>query len=120
MIFRDKLERKEGISLSGDCCIVCGWNEKNINGNILVIGAHVRPFESVSDYDKRDNIIGLCPNHHIEYDVGNITIDPVRFLCIHRDHKNPFHLKKIIGKINHIQKGYFDYHRKNIFNKKKK
>ena len=26
--------------------------------------------------------------------------------------------KKIIGKVDHIQKGYFDYHRKNIFNKK--
>ena len=117
-MIRDKLESKKGISLSGNACVVCGWDEKNVKGESLVIGAHARPLRGTTDYDKRDNIFALCPNHHTEYDVGNLTIDPTNLLCIHINSKNPYHLKKIIGKVDHIQKGYFDYHRKNIFNKK--
>ena len=118
MIFRDKLESKKGIILGGGCCVVCGWDKKNFKGESLVEGAHVRPYLNIPDYDKSDNIVGLCPNHHTEYDAGNLAIDPIRKICICTNQKDPFHLKSIIGKVSHIKQGYFDYHRQHVFKSK--
>jgi predicted restriction endonuclease len=115
---RNKLSSEKGISLSGGCCVVCGWKKKSHKGKLLVEGAHVRGFRNISDYDNFDNIIGLCPNHHTEFDAGNITIDPIKKTSVHFDKKDPFNNKKIKGKIKHVQKGYFDYHNKKIFNSK--
>jgi len=42
----------------------------------LIEGAHVRQLNNQPDYDRSNNIIGLCPNHHIEFDHGNLKIDP--------------------------------------------
>ena len=112
---RDKSQSKKGIHLSGDNCVICGWNKKDYKGNSLVVGSHVRGFRNQMDYDNFDNIIALCPNHHIEFDRGNISIDPIKKICIHINKNDEGHGKKIIGKIDHIQKGYFYYHTNNIF-----
>lgn len=115
MTYRNRVESQKAINLSGNCCIICGWKKSDFKGNTLLIGSHVRPFHNTADYDKCDNIISLCPNHHAEFDKGNITIDPESEVSVHIDSKDPFHNKKIVGKISHIQKGYFSYHLKNIF-----
>lgn len=115
MMSRNKSESKKGIHLSGDCCIICGWNKEDNKGNLLVIGAHVREFRNVNDYDKFDNIIGLCPNHHVEFDKGNITINPYTKICYHINTKDEYYGKKIIGNISHIKIGYFDYNQKHTF-----
>jgi predicted restriction endonuclease len=115
MMSRDRYQSKKGISLGGDCCVICGWKKTDYKGNSLVIGAHVRGFRGTKDYDKSDNIIGLCPNHHIEFDVGNITINVDKKICLHIDKDDAYYKKKIKGKIAHIQKGYFDYHNKHNF-----
>ena len=114
-ISRDKQESQKGISLSGNCCVICGWENCDYKGRLLVEGAHVRVFRNVSDYDKFDNIIGLCPNHHTEFDAGNIAIDPKKKSCVHIDTKDPYHSKKLSGKIKHIKIGYFDYLNKHKF-----
>lgn len=119
MMYRAREESEEGIRLSGGVCVICGWNKKSPKGGSLLHGAHVRPFSNIPDYDKADNIIGLCPNHHVEYDAGSLTIDPVGGLCIHSNSEDTFHLKKIIGGIGHIKLGYFDYHKKHVFRPKK-
>jgi|SRR3990167_9449825 len=112
---RDKTESEKGLFFSENCCVVCGWNKQNLKGESLVIGAHVRPFRNTPDYDKSDNIIGLCPNHHSEYDAGILTIDPLKKLSIHSDAKDSFHLKPIRGRVDHVKQGYFDYHLKHLF-----
>lgn len=112
---RDKQESQKGISLSGNCCVICGWNKKDNKGRSLVEGAHVRGFRNVSDYDKFDNLVGMCPNHHTEFDAGNIGIDPTKKICVHVNQKDESNGKKLFGKINHIQVGYFDYHNKHNF-----
>lgn len=112
---RNKYESSKGIELSGEACVICGWNKKDDKNRSLVEGAHVRKFEKVSDYDKYDNIIALCPNHHTEFDAGYITINPINETCLSMDSKDEFHKRKIVGNIKHIQKGYFDHHHKNIF-----
>lgn len=118
MIPRDRSESRKGISIGGNACVVCGWHELDHAGRSLVEGAHARPFGNTIDYDKSDNIFGLCPNHHSEYDAGNFTIDPIAQQCIHADSKNLLHHKHLVGSVGHIQLGYFDYHRVHIFRKR--
>lgn len=115
---RDKGESRKGINLSGNCCVICGWDKRNSKGELLVVGAHARPFRKISDYDRSDNIIGLCPNHHTEYDAGNFTIDPTNNQCIYVNQKDPFNLKGLVGRVDHVKQGYFDYHKKHIFQSK--
>lgn len=115
MLSRNKFESQKGIALSGNCCVICGWAKKDNDGSLLVVGAHVRQVKNVPDYDKHDNIIGLCPNHHAEFDSGNIVIDPGKMISLHRDPTDPFCNKKLVGKIDHIQKGYFAYQKKHTF-----
>lgn len=118
MTYRNKRESRKAIDLSGRRCVICGWKKCDYKGNLLLVGAHVRGFRNTSDYDRHDNIISLCPNHHAEFDAGNITIDPKTQICSHVDSTDPFHRKRIVGKISHVQIGYFDYHQKNTFKQK--
>ncbi|MBI5457633.1 HNH endonuclease [Candidatus Kaiserbacteria bacterium] len=120
MTLRDKPESQKGILLSGNKCVVCGWQESDCTGRLLVEGAHARPFANTSDYDKSENIFGLCPNHHTEYDAGNFTIDPTTHQCIHANPSNPLHQKRLASSIDHVQPGYFDYHRVHVFQKRKR
>lgn len=120
MPLRDKDESRKGILLSGNKCVVCGWHESDYAGRLLVQGAHARPFKNTSDYDKSDNIFGLCPNHHVEYDAGNFTIDTAARQCIHIDSNDVLHHKYLVGSIDHIQPGYFDYHKIHIFKTRKR
>jgi len=112
---RNREETMKGIKLSGNCCVICGWNKVDINGNLLVEGAHVRSFKNQSDLDTYENIIGLCPNHHVEFDRGNIAILPQKKIVIHIDSGDKYHLKKLVGNINHIKTGYFSYHMRHVF-----
>jgi hypothetical protein len=106
--------------LSGNRCIICGWQKINYKGNLLVEGAHVRKYAGTPDYDKSDNVIGLCPNHHTEFDAGNFFIDPINKMAIFRDKSDPYHGKKLVGGINHIKSGYFDYHRVHCYKEVKR
>jgi len=115
MIFRNKSASQKGIELSGSCCVVCGWGNRNYKGQLLVEGAHVRGMRKTTDYDTFDNIISLCPNHHVEFDVGNITIDPIQKVCFHVDKKDQYHNKELIGRVDHIQPGNFSYHLEHVF-----
>jgi len=114
-IYRDKPESIKGISLSGNACIICGWAKKDYAGKFLVEGAHVRMMRNTRDYDKFDNIIALCPNHHTEFDRGNIAFDISKNQTVHLNTKDVFHKKRLKGKMSHIKKGYIDYHNKRVF-----
>jgi predicted restriction endonuclease len=114
-ILRDKRQSDKGIELSGSVCVLCGWAKKDPFGNLLLHGAHVRGLENVKDYDRFDNIIALCPNHHVEFDRGNLCIDFDAQVCWHINKSDEMHGKKLIGKIVHVQRGYFEYHRVHVF-----
>jgi predicted restriction endonuclease len=113
--FRDKSQSLKGIELSGTACVICGWAKTDSSGKSLVEGAHVRKYRNVSDYDRHDNIIALCPNHHTEYDCGNLFINFAKQVCHHVNPADEFHGKKLTGKINHVQRGYFEHHRVHVF-----
>ena len=114
-MYRNRKESLEGIKQSGLPCVICGWAKKDAKGRVLTEGAHIREFHGTGDYDKSDNIISLCPNHHKEFDAGNITIDPEKKICIHINSKDEFNNKPLLGSVAHIQPGYFDYHTKHVF-----
>jgi predicted restriction endonuclease len=117
MVSRNKKhsDSAKGIPFGESKCVICGWNKLDYKGRTLVIGSHVRPFKNQSYFDSFNNIIPLCPNHHIEFDRGNLMIDPESKIIFHINKSDEFHGKKIVGKINHVLKGYFDYHKKHIF-----
>lgn len=109
MISRNKKESDKGIKLSGGCCIVCSWNAKNCMGKSLVVGAHVRPFESGPEFDKYNNIIALCPNHHAEFDGYAFSINPQTKVIEHIDPNNPIHGKSVKERVAHIDDKYLAY-----------
>lgn len=109
MISRNKAESDKGIALSGGKCIICGWDGRNYKGESLVVGAHVRSFESGHEFDHSDNIIALCPNHHAEFDGYAFTIDTKTKTIIHVDQNNPINGLSVKEKIKHIQERYLAY-----------
>ena len=109
MISRNRKESKKGIILSGNACVVCGWSGKNFKNETLLVGAHVRPFESGSEFDKADNIIALCPNHHAEYDGYAFTIDATTKTIICIDPNNKYNGLCIKDRIKHVKTEYLAY-----------
>lgn len=56
-------------------CQVCGLSIKTKNGHYAE-GAHIKPLGKPHDGDdSTDNILCLCPNHHIMLDKGSFSID---------------------------------------------
>ncbi len=99
-------------------CQICGNRIYLKNGNHIryyVEAHHLKPFAQIHNGpDIEENIIILCPNHHVEFDYGTIAIDPNDFCTIlHKNNKNPYIGKQI--EIRHkIGKEFIKYHY-NIF-----
>ena len=72
---------------------------------------HLKPLAQIHDGpDIKENIIILCPNHHIEFDYGVIAINPSDLqTIIHKQTDNQYNGRKIEIKHN-IAKEYINYH----------
>lgn len=58
-------------------CQVCGIVIET-GGGVYSEGAHVRPLGKPHDGpDVAGNVLCLCPNHHVQFDLGGLVIDPV-------------------------------------------
>lgn len=56
------------------CCQVCGIAIKTRTGEYAE-GAHIKPLgKPHNGYDNADNLICLCPNHHVMFDKGCFSI----------------------------------------------
>ena len=56
-------------------CQVCGTAVKTKKG-LYAEGAHIKPLgKPHNGNDSTDNILCLCPNHHVMFDKGSIAID---------------------------------------------
>ena len=109
MISRNKVESDKGVALSGGKCIICGWDGRDYEGHSLVVGAHVRSFGSGHEFDNKNNIIALCPNHHAEFDGYAFTIDCETKKIIHIDPHNAINGLSVEDKIAHIKSQYLAY-----------
>jgi predicted restriction endonuclease len=117
MISRNVKQSKKGISETGEKCVVCGWSKLDSKNNSLLQGAHVKPLKGNYEIDNFNNIISLCPNHHIEFDAGNYYIDHEKKCVIHFNKDDEMHLSIVKGSIAHVKSEYFLY-RKYLFEKK--
>lgn len=96
-------------------CQVCGLKIK-IKDRFYSEGHHLRPLgRHHSGSDDKNNIIILCPNHHVEFDYGIIAINTDLTL----KHANPesiFNGQPILLK-HTLSIRNIEYHLKEIFNK---
>lgn len=76
-------------------CQVCGLAIKTKNG-LYAEGAHIKPLGMPHDGDDSlDNLLCLCPNHHVMFDKGSFSImddfeligEESGKLTVHRNHK---------------------------------
>lgn len=100
-------------------CQICG---KRINiGTIekpsfYSEGAHIVPIGgSHNGSDTKDNLIVLCPNHHIEFDYGVITIDADTKKIKHVDNNNILNNKDLFYQRKDINYEYLKYHNERIY-----
>lgn len=105
--YRSKRVAQRAFKLSGECCIVCGYNLQMENGSRLTETAHLQPFsEGGIDCDVEENIIALCPQHHKEFDSCLFYIDPETRLLKFKDTSSVYHNCKPVGRIYHVSKYY--------------
>jgi len=82
-------------------CQICGLTIHLPGGSRYAEGHHVRPLgEPDRGYDVVQNIICLCPNHHVQCDLGVIKID--------RDHLR-------IAADHDLNLMYIEYHNNEIY-----
>ena len=115
-ILRDTKLAKEIKLLYKNKCQICGKqiNLKNANYSEA---HHIKPLGKHKGPDTSDNIIILCPNHHVEFDYGVIAINPQDLTIIHKDSQNKFFDKRINLHPSHkLSKEFLEYHLKQIFN----
>ncbi len=98
-------------------CQICGLELYKDLDNKYSEGHHLYPLGE-NGPDTSDNILILCPNHHVEFDYGAIAINPDTFLIEHINSSNPYHTKEpfSLNKLHRINQDYLKYH----YNKFKK
>jgi putative restriction endonuclease len=75
-IVRDTQKSRALKELYNYRCQICMTRLEGLGGPYAE-GAHVRPLGAPHDGpDTADNLLCLCPNHHVLFDLGGFTIDP--------------------------------------------
>lgn len=98
-------------------CQICGKQFTLPSGSYYCEGHHLQPLgSSHQGPDIKENIILVCPNHHLEFDYGVIGYDPVKELITHIDPNNEFNQKSLFYHRVDIHNSFFKYHMKNIYN----
>jgi len=108
-IIRDTQQARHVKELYDYHCQVCGIRLESSAGP-YVEEAHIRPLGSPHDGpDTLDNLLCLCPNHHVLFDYGGFTIN------------DDFTLLGIFGQLtvkpeHHISRTHLRYHRTHYYN----
>lgn len=114
-IIRDTSIIKELKSKYEDRCQICGQRMKLPNGNYYSEGHHLQKLGGLhKGPDVKENVIILCPNHHVEFDYGMIAIE--NGCIIHIDKSNSYHNKALVYTRDDLGHEYLAYHKKRIFN----
>ncbi|AOY74695.1 HNH endonuclease [Clostridium formicaceticum] len=98
-------------------CQICN-NQLEIGYNEFVSEVHhIQPLGEHKGPDIIENMIVLCPNCHVMFDRGAITIDLNARVVKHINPSNPLNNTKVT--ISHrIEERYLDYYTKNIYSRK--
>jgi putative restriction endonuclease len=77
-IIRDTKLAKQVKEIYDYSCQVCGTRIKLPTGSLYAEGAHVRPLGTPHNGpDAIENLLSLCPNHHLMFDKYCYSINPV-------------------------------------------
>ena len=89
-------------------CQICGISIlTNTATGKYAEAAHIKPLNKHNGDDSINNVICLCPNHHVMLDYGTISIN---------DDMSLLGIDGYLEKKHLIDKKYLKYHRENIFN----
>jgi hypothetical protein len=96
-------------------CQICGNYIRTKNGKLYSEGHHIKPLgKGHNGTDEEGYIVILCPNHHVEFDLGVIAIEPTSLSIVHWDKSNPFHSKNLAYTRN-LKNEFLEYHYTKIF-----
>ncbi|MDK2980281.1 MAG: hypothetical protein PWQ55_628 [Chloroflexota bacterium] len=97
-------------------CQICGKAIRLINGEYSE-AHHIKPLGAPHNGpDRWENILILCPNHHVEFDYGAMAIEPLSKKVIHIDENNVFNgLELFIDRSHRINNHFLKYHLENIY-----
>lgn len=99
-------------------CQICGHKITLPRGATYSEGHHLRKLGGAHQGpDVKENIILVCPNHHVEFDFGAISIDPKTKLIKHIDEENFFHNKKLAYDREDLEEEFLSYHHRYLFAK---
>lgn len=85
-VLRDTKLARTLKSLHQDACQICG-QVISVHGGTYSEAHHIRPLGSPHNGpDIAENILVLCPNHHVMCDYGSIQLD-LKNLCVHALHR---------------------------------
>jgi putative restriction endonuclease len=92
-------------------CQVCNEGIQT-NSGLYVEAAHVKPLGAPHNGpDSMDNIICLCPNHHVKFDFGGFTILDDNELLGEKGNLS-------VHKHHSLNKEYLRYHREHFYQDK--
>lgn len=96
-------------------CQLCGQRVQVGVSEYASESHHVQPVGGKhGGPDIAENIIIVCPNHHLMFDRGAVTIDLKQKKVIHVDVENSIHNTSLILK-HYLQEQYIEYHNQYIF-----
>jgi hypothetical protein len=114
-----RTERNQNIvkylkELYEDRCQICGERLCVGKDSFYSEVHHIQPIGAHNGADIIENMIVLCPNHHVLFDRGVITIDLKNKLVKHYNVTDPLNNKSIIIKHN-LDVKYIEYYNKKIY-----
>jgi hypothetical protein len=100
-ILRDTALARKIKLLHKNCCQLCGHSVLLADGNTYAEAHHIKPLgQPHNGPDVAENIIVLCPNHHVQLDYGAMKLMPEQI--------NSIHGHKLGGQ-------YIDYHNVKVY-----
>jgi len=116
-IIRDTFLARQLKQLYNFSCQICGKTIEK--GDTKYSEAHhIQPLGSPHrGPDTAENILIVCPNHHVEFDYGIIAINPSTMMVIHINPNDKFHNIALRLRREHsLSSVYLQYHLDKIFN----
>ncbi len=105
---RDSKFGKELKELYDYKCCFCEMLLERPHDTPYVESCHIKP-RNEGGPDIKENILILCPNHHIEFDYGSISMDPSDLTLRHINIRNMLDGVQITLK-HYVDRNYLEYH----------
>ena len=108
-VIRDESLVREIKSMYDDRCQICGEKRRQEEKNGYSEVHHLMPLGNDGP-DISENVVVVCPNHHVDFENGMLTVDP-QTLVIHHQYESDIDGRDLLCKEEHdVGEGYLTYH----------